>query len=33
LRAHVERFALDDAGVAYQRLRDGSIAGRAVVVP
>ncbi|MGH8977664.1 MAG: NAD(P)-dependent alcohol dehydrogenase [Acidimicrobiia bacterium] len=33
LRAHVERFALDDAGVAYERLRDGSIAGRAVVVP
>jgi propanol-preferring alcohol dehydrogenase len=33
LRARVERFALDDAAVAYQRLREGSIDGRAVVVP
>jgi propanol-preferring alcohol dehydrogenase len=33
LRAHVERFALEDAPVAYQRLRDGTVDGRAVVVP
>ena len=33
LRAHVERFDLDDAITAYTRLREGSIAGRAVVVP
>jgi propanol-preferring alcohol dehydrogenase len=33
LRAHVERFALDDALTAYTRLREGSVAGRAVVVP
>jgi propanol-preferring alcohol dehydrogenase len=33
LRAHVERFALDDAATAYRRLRDGSVDGRAVVVP
>jgi propanol-preferring alcohol dehydrogenase len=33
LRAHVERFSLDDAAVAYQRLRDGTVDGRAVVVP
>lgn len=29
----VERIALDDALAGYDRLRDGSVAGRAVVVP
>jgi propanol-preferring alcohol dehydrogenase len=33
VRAHVERFSLDEAATAYERLRAGSIEGRAVVVP
>jgi propanol-preferring alcohol dehydrogenase len=33
LRAHVERFALDDVATAYRRLREGTVDGRAVVVP
>ena len=33
LDVHVERFSLDDAMVAYERLREGQVAGRAVVVP
>jgi propanol-preferring alcohol dehydrogenase len=33
LRAHVERFALADAGRAYEKLRAGKVNGRAVVVP
>ena len=33
LSVHVERFTLDDAPDAYRRLHDGSIRGRAVVVP
>ena len=33
IRAHVERFSLDHADDAYQRLRDGTLAGRAVIVP
>ena len=31
--AHVERFALHDAPEAYQRMRDGTLRGRAVIVP
>ena len=31
--AHVERFALDDAPAAYQRMRDGTLRGRAVIAP
>lgn len=33
VRAHVERFSLDDAATAYERLRAGTVDGRAVVVP
>jgi propanol-preferring alcohol dehydrogenase len=33
IRAHVQRFALDDAPAAYQAMRDGSLDGRAVIVP
>jgi propanol-preferring alcohol dehydrogenase len=33
IRAHVERFALDDAPQAYERLRHGSLDGRAVICP
>ncbi|MCS5716552.1 NAD(P)-dependent alcohol dehydrogenase [Herbiconiux sp. CPCC 205763] len=33
LSVHVERFGLDDAPEAYRRLHDGTIRGRAVVVP
>ena len=33
IRTHVERFALRDAMEAYERLRRGDIAGRAVVCP
>ena len=33
LKAEVETYALDEALTAYERLRSGSIAGRAVVVP
>ena len=33
IRAHVERFPLDRVGEAYQRLREGSLDGRAVIVP
>ncbi len=33
IRAHVERFPLADVEDAYQRLRDGTLAGRAVIVP
>jgi propanol-preferring alcohol dehydrogenase len=33
IRAHVERFALDEVEEAYRRLRDGSLDGRAVVCP
>lgn len=33
IRPKVERFPLDDAALAYQRLREGTIEGRAVVVP
>ena len=33
LRAHVERFSLDDAPAAYEALREGRLQGRAVVVP
>jgi len=31
--ARIERFSLDDAPIAYDRLRAGKIDGRAVVVP
>lgn len=33
IRAHVERFSLDDALLAYERLRAGDLRGRAVIVP
>ena len=33
IRAHVERFALDDVQKAYDALRSGRLEGRAVVVP
>jgi propanol-preferring alcohol dehydrogenase len=33
IRAHVDRFALDDAKTAYDRLRAGQLKGRAVVIP
>ena len=33
IRAHVERFSLADAKVAYDRLRAGKVLGRAVIVP
>jgi len=33
IRAHVERFSLDDAPQAYSRMREGSLDGRAVVCP
>ncbi len=32
LKVHVEKFAIDDAPKAYQKLHDGSLLGRAVVV-
>ena len=30
---HVERFPLDRAGEAYERMRAGTLDGRAVIVP
>jgi propanol-preferring alcohol dehydrogenase len=33
IKAHVERFALKDAQVAYEKLRAGKVQGRAVIVP
>jgi len=33
IRARVERFSLDDAPTAYERMRVGDLHGRAVVVP
>lgn len=33
IRAHVERFSLDDAQKAYETLRAGGLNGRAVVMP
>ncbi|WP_019546715.1 NAD(P)-dependent alcohol dehydrogenase [Streptomyces sulphureus] len=33
LSIHVERYSLDEAPHAYQRLHDGEVQGRAVVVP
>ena len=33
ISAHVERIALDDAPAAYDRMRAGTLRGRAVVVP
>ena len=33
IHAHVERFPLDRVADAYQRLRDGSLDGRAVILP
>jgi propanol-preferring alcohol dehydrogenase len=32
LNVHVERFSIDVAPEAYQKLHDGTLAGRAVVV-
>jgi propanol-preferring alcohol dehydrogenase len=33
IRAHVQRFSLDDAPRAYEAMRSGALHGRAVVVP
>jgi propanol-preferring alcohol dehydrogenase len=33
IRAHVQRFSLDDAIGAYEALREGGMEGRAVIVP
>jgi propanol-preferring alcohol dehydrogenase len=33
IRADVQRFSLDDALLAYETMRDGTLHGRAVVVP
>jgi propanol-preferring alcohol dehydrogenase len=33
IRAHVQRFSLDDAPEAYEQMRAGELHGRAVVVP
>ena len=33
IRAHVERFALDRVGEAYEKMRDGELEGRAVICP
>jgi propanol-preferring alcohol dehydrogenase len=33
IRAHVERFSLDDAPRAYARMREGNLDGRAVICP
>jgi alcohol dehydrogenase, propanol-preferring len=33
IHAHVEHFPLDRAGDAYQRMRDGTLSGRAVITP
>jgi propanol-preferring alcohol dehydrogenase len=33
IRAHVERFSLDDVAQAYESLRAGRLKGRAVVTP
>jgi alcohol dehydrogenase, propanol-preferring len=33
VKAHVQRFGLDEAAAAYDALRGGALEGRAVVVP
>lgn len=33
IKAHVERFPLEQAPQAYERMREGSLEGRAVIVP
>jgi propanol-preferring alcohol dehydrogenase len=33
IHAHVERFPLERAAAAYQKMRDGSLSGRAVITP
>jgi propanol-preferring alcohol dehydrogenase len=33
IRAHVERFTLEQADAAYARMREGTLDGRAVIVP
>ena len=33
IRAHVERFELDHAADAYERMRAGTLEGRAVICP
>jgi propanol-preferring alcohol dehydrogenase len=33
INADVERFALEDAATAYERMREGTLRGRAVIVP
>jgi propanol-preferring alcohol dehydrogenase len=33
LRAHIERYSLDDATQAYEAMHEGSLRGRAVIVP
>ena len=33
ISAHVQRFSLDDAPAAYEKLAAGQVEGRAVIVP
>ena len=33
IRAHVQRFGLDEANAVYKAMRDGTVEGRAVIVP
>lgn len=33
IRPHVQRFSLLDAPAAYEAMRDGTLEGRAVIVP
>jgi len=33
IRAHVERFSLEDAPRAYEKMREGRLDGRAVICP
>ena len=33
IRADIETFSLDQAGIAYERMRGGTLHGRAVIVP
>jgi propanol-preferring alcohol dehydrogenase len=33
IRAHTQHFALEDAPAAYEAMRDGTLKGRAVIVP
>lgn len=33
VKVHVETYSLDEAPLAYERLHDGRINGRAVILP